>query len=39
MVSEDEEVGVDVSESAQLTVNERSTPMLHEFNEDGYKGE
>ena len=39
MVSEDEEVGVDFFESAQLSANGRSTLALHAFNEDDYEGE
>mgnify|MGYP000099511706 FL=1 len=38
MVSKDEEVGVDCFEWAQLTADDRSTPTLHAFNEDVYKG-
>ena len=39
MVSEDEEVGVDFFESAQMMANKRSTPAMNEFNEDDYEGE
>ena len=39
MISEDEEVGVDFFESAQITARGRSTPAVNEFNEDEYEGE
>ena len=39
MVSEDEEVGVDFFESAQVTAKGGSTPALNEFNENEYEGE
>ena len=39
MVLEDEEVSLDFFELAQLSTNERSTPTLHEFDEDNYDGE
>ena len=39
MVSKDEEVGVDIFESARLSANEGSSPTLHRFDEDNYKGE
>ena len=39
MVLEDEEVGVDLFESAQVTAKGRNTPALNEFNASGYEGE
>jgi hypothetical protein len=36
MVSEDEEVGVDFFETAQLTTERGSTPTLNEFDEGVY---
>ena len=39
MVSEDEEVGVNFFESAYVTMRERSTPALNEFDEGKYDGE
>ena len=39
MVSEDEEVGVDFFELAQVTTKGRSTPALNEFNENEYEGQ
>ena len=39
MVSEDEEVGVDFFELAQMLANKRSTLALNEFNENDYDGE
>ena len=39
MVSEDEEVGVEFFELAQVTTKGRSTPALNEFNENEYEGE
>ena len=39
MVSEDEEVGVDFFETANITTRKGSTPALNEFDESKYNGE
>ena len=39
MVSEDEEVGVDLFETTHIMTRKRSTPALNEFDESKYGGE